>query len=165
MIKYIINLIGNILEYIYDFLFNWEDDPYEEQEFIQNEKLKHSLIKAEKKSPSAIKQEYELLEEAFGQKSADYVYRLKQEVDYLVKEHDLVKENTIKVIIPPEKIELVGMNSKIFEETIERVYAQLDRDVILKPGKINLIGTESGKIMAEMEIESYTVNQALLKAI
>ncbi len=165
MIKNFIELLGNILEYIYDFLFDWEDDPYEEQEFLRKEKLKHSLVKAENKKIDAIREDFELIQDTFGSGAADYLYSLKQEVSYLVEKHGLVKENTIKAVIPPEKIQMGNLKPAIFEETIEGIYSQYNRDVILKPGKINLISTGSGKVFAEMEIESYSVNQALLNTV
>lgn len=165
MIKNLLEIIGKILEFIYDFLFDWSDDPYEEQEFIESEKAKHSLIRAENKSLETIKQEFELIEDTFGRKAADYIFGLRQEVNYLIKEHNLVPQNIIRVIIPPEKLEPGNINSKIFEETIEGIYSQYNMDVILKPGNINIISTESGKAFVEMELESYTVNEKLLSAV
>ncbi|OGH99915.1 MAG: hypothetical protein A2Y25_05485 [Candidatus Melainabacteria bacterium GWF2_37_15] len=165
MIKKIFELIGNVLEYIYDFLFDWSDEPYEEQSFIESEKAKHSLVRAENKPSDSIRQEYDLIEGAFGEKAAHYLFTLKQEVDYLINKHSLVKENTVRVVIQPEKLEVGNINPRIIEETIEGVYSQYNKDVILKPGKINIMGTQSGKVMAELEIESYTVNDNLLNAV
>ena len=165
MIKGIISIIGKVLEFIYDFLFNWEDDPYEEQEFIENEKVKHSNIKTENKDLNQNKYEYELISDVFGENAADYIYGLKQEVNYLVKNHNLIMENTIRVIIPPEKISSGNINSKVLEETIEGIYSQYNRDVILKPENLNVIGTDNGKVFVEMELSSYTVNQELLNTV
>ena len=165
MIKTILEIIGKVFEFIYDFLFNWEDDPYEDQKFIEEEKLKHSLVKAENKNIEGIKQEYELISDAFGGRAADYLYSVKQEVNYLIDKHNLIKENTIRVVIPPEKLEPGNIKPGIFEEIIEGIYSQYNRDVILKPGKINIVGTATGKVFAEMEIESYAVNEDLLNAV
>lgn len=165
MIKYLLDtvknifiIIGNILDYIYDFLFDWEDDPYEEKDFIENEKVKHSAVKEE--HPAIDKQ----IEIAFGKKAANFVRETQKEVDFLIKEHNLVKENTIRVVLPPQKIDSAN-KAQIFEETIERVYNQYDEDVILKPGKINILSTDAGTVFAEMEIESYAVSNELLEAV
>ncbi len=165
MIKNLIELIGNVLEFIYDFLFDWEDDPFEEQEFIENEKLKHSMVKAENRSFEEIRSEFELIEDTFGEDAADYIFSLRKEVDFLVKKHNLVKENTIRVVIPPEKLIPGNLNPYIFEETIEGIYSQYNKDVILKPGKISVIATGTGQIVANLEIISYTVSEQLLNAV
>jgi len=165
MMKNLIEMIGNIFEFIYDFIFDWEDDPFEEQEFIEKEKQKHAMVKAEKRSFEEIKSEYELIEDIFGEVAADYVINLRKEVDLLVNKHNLTQENVIRVIIPPEKLVPGNLNPYIFEETIEGIYSQYNRDVILKPGKITMMKTQNGQTIANLEVISFTINEQLLASV
>ena len=163
--KIILDIILKIFDYIYDFLFNWEDDPYEEENFIENEKIKHSIVKTPDKNIESNIREFKLIKNTFGTTAADYIFGLRQEVDYLIKKHGLVYENTIRVVIPPEKLNKGNLSPKILEETMESIYSQYNKDVILKPGKINVIGSGEKTFLVELEIENYTINEEILSTI
>ena len=171
IIQTILDIAAQIFVYIYEFIFVWEDDPYEGENFIENEKLKHSLSQADSTLPNAAsvknnatisiknRQDFDSLKNAFGVQTADYIFRLKEEVDLLVDKHGLVRENTIMVVIPPEKMKASLLGPDFFENTLERIYSQYEKDVILKPGNIKILNTAAGAFYAEVQIESYTVTE------
>jgi len=97
----------------------------------------------------------ELLEKAFGEDAADYIDRLRNEVDYLLKEHNLKRMNSILTVIPPEKLAGTKLPVAAINGIIENIYAQFDGDVILRPGKINVFVNENGVRFAEMYIDCY----------
>jgi hypothetical protein len=82
-----------------------------------------------------------------------------------VEEHNLVHENTILVVIPPDRIKTRNLPPEVLEGTIERIYTQYNKDVILKPGAVKIMGSGTGTLFAEMEIESYAINDELLEVL
>jgi len=105
----------------------------------------------------------ELLETAFGEDAADYIDRLRNEVDYLVKEHNLKKMNSVLTVIPPEKLANAEIPAATINGIIENIYAQFDGDVILRPGKINVFVQDNGTRFAEMYIDCYKPVEILVK--
>ncbi len=174
----ILDIIIKIFAYIYDFLFNWEDEPYQEEDFLEKEKAKLSAVKqdtpfsgntSENNFTVSInnpnRNDFETLKSAFGIQTANYIYKLREEVDYLVKEHNLTQENSIMIVIPPEKMKTSLLGPEFFESTFERIYSQYDKDVILKPGKFKIIHNKAGAFYAEIRVDAYTVTQELLVSI
>ncbi len=178
-----LGLIKQIFIYIYEFIFIWEDEPFQETDLIENEKRKHSLIKGSVNSLSesivhenstvTIKstisqkneQEYESIKNVLGKQTADYIVKLRQEADYVIKEHSLIQENSMVVVLSPEKINECILNPEFFEITLERIYSQYNEDVIFKPANIKIINTATGSFYAEIKIETYAVTQELLASV
>jgi|GEM_PF-3140258 len=173
-----------VFDYIYDFLFNWEDEPYEYKELVQSEKLRQSALKTndetsatrltqDSSTVSIIKSSnfeqnkdyYETLVEDFGKQTAEYMFRQKEEVDYLIEKHGLVRENTFKVMIPPEKIGDDQLGPGYFETVIEKIYSQYNSDVILRPKNLRMLNTQGGIFYGELEVEAYTVTEDLLSTV
>lgn len=105
----------------------------------------------------------ELLETAFGEDSADYINRLRAEVDYLVKEHDLKQMDSILTVLPPQKLAEANVPVATINNVIENIYAQFNGDVILRPGKVNVFVNNSGIRFAEMYIDCYKPVEELVK--
>ena len=99
--------------------------------------------------------EIAFLEAAFGRDTAEYIQYLRQTVDDLVKENTLEYADSVYIVLPPEKFPGSGFSPAIIDNIIERVYAQFDGDVILKPGKINVLTTDGGHMYAEMYLDYY----------
>jgi len=174
------DVILKIIAYIYDFIFNWEDEPYYGNDFIEDEKLKHAAVQSgtsiskanlvENNATVSIQNEksssdFSLLAKVFGIQSASYIARLRDEVDYLVEEHHLVYENSIMVVIPPEKFRIGALGPNFFDAMLERLYSQYDNDVILKIGDINILDTTIRANYAEVEIVAYVVTEELLASV
>ncbi len=172
------DIAKQVFAYIYDFLFNWEDEPFEDEAFLEDEKLKHSVAQintaenqfAENNSTVSIKnqptgknsKDYEYLKGIFGKQTADYIVNTRQEVDYLVKEHNLIRKNTIMVVIPPEKMRTSLLGPEFFEATLEKLYSQFNKDVILKPRNIRVINAKGDALYAEIQIEAFSVNEEVI---
>ena len=180
IIHIIWDLLLQIIAYIYDFIFNWEDEPYYGNDFIKEEKLKHSVVQGGTKifKETTIKDnatvsiqneknssDFNLLAKAFGIQSASYIERLRDEVDYLVEEHNLVCENSIMVVIPPERFRTSPLGPDFFDTMLERLYTQYDKDVILKIGNIKILNTIVSANYAEVEIIAYVVTEELLASV
>lgn len=175
------NITKQIFAYIYDFLFNWEDEPFAEETFIKNEKLKHSAVKSDdsginpidNNSTVSIKNkiseknlvDYKKLKDSFGIQTANYIAGLRQEIDSLVEKHGLIRETTIMVVIPPEKMRTSLLGPEFFESTLERLYPQFEKDVILRPGNIRIVNTKNENLYAEIKIEAYAVNEEVLASV
>ena len=109
-------------------------------------------------------EDIEQLETALGEDAADYIYRLREEVDYLVKEHNLKKMNSILTVLPPQKFTEGNISTlTIISGAIENIYAQFNGDVILRPGRINVFVNNSGIKFAEMYIDCYEPVEELAK--
>jgi len=177
ILKGFLDIVVLVVNYIYDFIFDWEDEPYEKK-FIENEKLKHSIklnntaitSLTEKNSTVSIindanKKDFDNLKSAFGMQTADYIVNLRQEVDHLVKEHGLVQEDSMMVVISPENFRNSLLSPDFFETTLERIYSQCNKDVILKLGNIMILKTAVGVPYAEVQIETYSVSKEILASI
>jgi len=105
----------------------------------------------------------ELLETAFGEDAADYINQLRNEVDYLVKEHNLKRMQSILTVLPPQKLADANVPTAVINNVIENIYGQFDGDVILRPGKINVFVNDSGIRFAEMYIDCYKPVEELVK--
>ncbi|OGH95802.1 MAG: hypothetical protein A2039_07265 [Candidatus Melainabacteria bacterium GWA2_34_9] len=105
----------------------------------------------------------ELLETAFGEDAADYINQLRNEVDYLVKEHNLKRMQSILTVLPPQKLAEANVPTAVINNVIENIYGQFDGDVILRPGKINVFVNDSGIRFAEMYIDCYKPVEELVK--
>ena len=104
-----------------------------------------------------------MLETAFGEDAADYINRLRNEVDYLVKEHGLKKTQSILTVLPPQKLSDNNIPTAVINNVIENIYVQFDGDVILRPGKINVFVNNSGIRFAEMYIDCYKPIEELVR--
>ncbi len=173
------DIIKQIIAFIIDFLFNWEDEPYEDGTFLENEKQKHSIARNDAKTANPLPvennstvsinnkisrnnlQDYETLKKAFGTSTADYIVSLRQEVEYLVKTHGLVRESTLMMVIPPEKMRGSLLSPEFFEANFEMIYPQFGGDVILKPGNVRIVNTKPGALYAEVQIIVYSVTEDL----
>ena len=104
-----------------------------------------------------------MLETAFGEDVTDYINRLRNEVDYLVKEHNLKRMQSILTVLPPQKLAEANVPTAVINNVIENIYGQFDGDVILRPGKINVFVNDSGIRFAEMYIDCYKPVEELVK--
>ena len=104
-----------------------------------------------------------MLETAFGEDVTDYINRLRSEVDYLVKEHNLKRMQSILTVLPPQKLAEANMPVATINNVIENIYSQFDGDVILRPGKINVFVNDSGIRFAEMYIDCYKPVEELVR--
>ena len=104
-----------------------------------------------------------MLETAFGEDVTDYINRLRNEVDYLVKEHNLKRMQSILTVLPPQKLAEANMPVATINNVIENIYSQFDGDVILRPGKINVFVNDSGIRFAEMYIDCYKPVEELVR--
>jgi hypothetical protein len=105
----------------------------------------------------------ELLETAFGEEATEYINNLRSEVDYLVKEHNLKRMNSILTVLPPQKLAESNIPVATINGMIESIYAQFDGDVILRPGKINVFIKDDGVRFAEMYIDCYKPIEELVR--
>lgn len=105
----------------------------------------------------------EMLETAFGEDATDYINRLRQETDYLVKEHNLKKMDSILTVLPPQKLAEVNVPVSTINGMIESIYAQFDGDVILRPGRINVFVNDKGIRFAEMYLDCYKPVEELIR--
>lgn len=183
-VEILLNIIKQIGVFIYEFIFVWEDDePYEKEGFIDSEKLKQASVLGQKNiSPAEAMQnnatvaiynrpteyensDYEQIATLFGEAAAEYIKNLRNEVDSLLEEQGLTQLSSIKIVIPPEKIQSSLLGREFFEITIKRITDQFDGKVILKPGDIKVKHTLSGVPFAEMQLEAYAVSETAIAQI
>lgn len=183
-VEILLNIIKQIGVFIYEFIFVWEDDePYEKEGFIDSEKLKQASVLGQKSiSPVEAMQNnatvavynrpiennngnYEQIATLFGDAAAEYIKNLRNEVDIIVEEQELTQLSSIKIVIPPEKIQSSLLGREFFELTIERIADQFEGKVILKPGDIRIKHTLTGVPFAEMQLEAYAVSEKAIAQV
>lgn len=155
------NLIKGIwqlfLKFI-DFLF---DTDFKEENETENpfSNIPDSAIPINNKNKVVLSEDQELIESAFGKDAAKYINKLRDEVDYLLKEHNLEKMDSIFTMIPPAQL----VSASAINNIIENIYMQFDGDVILRPGKINVFTSDAGIKFAEFYIDCYKPFDELVK--
>jgi len=97
----------------------------------------------------------EIPEAFFDDEAAEFIIQLREEVDFLVKEHGLQRKNSILTVLPPQKLSENKISVTTINGVIENIYSQFDGDVILRPGRINVFVNDSGVKFAEMYIDTY----------
>ncbi|NLF82610.1 MAG: hypothetical protein GX568_01315 [Candidatus Gastranaerophilales bacterium] len=181
-VEILLNIIKQIGVFLYEFIFVWEDDePYEKEGFIDNEKLKQVSVLGQRSiSPVEAMQNnatvaiynrpteynnsnYEQVAILFGEAAAEYINNLRNDVDNLVEEQGLTQLTSIRIVIPPEKIQSSLLGREFFEINIKRISDQFDGKVVLKPGEIRIKHTLSGVSFAEMQLEAYAVSEKTIE--
>lgn len=162
-IGYIINFIKGIWDLFLDFigfLFDLDfGDDIEETPFPDAPKSET----LNDNNRVFVSEDAEMLESAFGADAADYINSLRREVDYMVQEHGLKRMNSIRTVLPPQKLAEVNIPPATINSLIENIYSQFDGDVILRPGKVNVFVSDSGIRFAEMFIDCYKPVEMLVK--
>ncbi len=102
------------------------------------------------------------LEKAIGKNAANYIEKMREEVDFLVNEHELKYVDSILAVIPPQKLDETNLSSTVIENIIESIYNQYNEDVILRPGKINMFVNNGGEKIAEIYIDCYKPSEELI---
>lgn len=181
-VEILLNIIKQIGVFLYEFISVWEDDePYEKEGFIDNEKLKQVSVLGQRSiSPVEAMQNnatvaiynrpteynnsnYEQVAILFGEAAAEYINNLRNDVDNLVEEQGLTQLTSIRIVIPPEKIQSSLLGREFFEINIKRISDQFDGKVVLKPGEIRIKHTLSGVSFAEMQLEAYAVSEKTIE--
>jgi len=99
----------------------------------------------------------------FDEEAADFIVQLREEVDFLVKEHGLLRKNSILTVLPPQKLVENKISATTMNGIVENIYSQFDGDVILRPGRINVFVNDSGTKFAEMYIDIYQPQKEIIK--
>ena len=102
-----------------------------------------------------VSEDTEMIETAFGKDAARYINNLREEADYLVKEHGLQKTDSVVTVLPPQKLVEANLSPATINNIIENIYNQFDGDIILKPGRINVFVNDSGIRFAELYMDCY----------
>jgi len=151
-----VNFIKGIWQLFLDFIGFLFDIDFNETDELENPFSNvPTPVTLNDKNKVVLSEDADMIKTAFGKDAARYINRLRREADFLVKEHSLQQMDSILTMLPPQKLTEANLAPSIINNIIESIYNQIDGDVILKPGKINVFVNDNGVRFAEIYMECY----------